>query len=459
MYGRTHLALKYLSQLIPPASSFLLPILTEIFPYASDSKRAHSAFVKNILKTIDYIPELRSDILALIADRLVKIDVQVQVDVEDLADDVENGLVQGIPKLKGKPSEGLTDSEDESNAESDDSDEELDPDTLRAKEIANNVEKLDMVMDMLFAYYDTSFPGVSADDREDLLLSQFSHIILQTYRSRHVQFLLFHFSQTSPASVDNFVGTCITIAFDKHRSAVMRQSAAAYLASFVARGNHVGPQIVRMVFEYLGLRLSELRADHERACRGPDLQRYSTYYSLVQALLYIFCFRWPALEVSSADEADSDSDLEEHNRVWIPGLKETLEQNIFSKLNPLKVCSPAIVTEFAKVANHLSVVFVYGLLETNKRLRLTRTVGVGERETALSGRKDEALQQLDGYFPFDPYHLPRSKRWVEADYRIWKGIPGLHDKDTAEDEESGSDEEAEDDSEGEEGTATDEGED
>lgn len=31
---------------------------------------------------------------------------------------------------------------------------------------------------------------------------------------------------------------------------------------------------------------------------------------------------------------------------------------------------------------------------------------------------------LEGYFPYDPYHLPISKHWIEDDYVEWKGIPG-----------------------------------
>jgi RNA polymerase I-specific transcription initiation factor RRN3 len=50
---------------------------------------------------------------------------------------------------------------------------------------------------------------------------------------------------------------------------------------------------------------------------------------------------------------------------------------------------------------------------------------------------DERSQQLDSYFPFDPYQLPRSKNWVEADYLTWQEIPGLNpdDSDDSEDDE------------------------
>jgi RNA polymerase I-specific transcription initiation factor RRN3 len=30
---------------------------------------------------------------------------------------------------------------------------------------------------------------------------------------------------------------------------------------------------------------------------------------------------------------------------------------------------------------------------------------------------------MEGYFPYDPYHLPASRHWVEEDYLEWKGIP------------------------------------
>ena len=49
----------------------------------------------------------------------------------------------------------------------------------------------------------------------------------------------------------------------------------------------------------------------------------------------------------------------------------------------------------------------------------------GARETALTNKKDGTGMQLDEYFPFDPYQLPKSKRWLAGDYREWKGIPGL----------------------------------
>ncbi|KAL9018935.1 MAG: hypothetical protein Q9185_003769 [Variospora sp. 1 TL-2023] len=460
-YARVHKTLQYLLQIIPSACRTLLSVLTKIFPHQSDSRRAHIVYVHHLLKITDYAPILQTDILALITERLVKIDLQVQEDLEEIAEDAEEGVVQRVPRAQSDMDKILDDSED-SDDESD-TDDEMDQDIRRTKKITKNVEKMDYILDMLFAYYDQQFAASSASSQAsslNVLLSQFQTIILPTHRSRHTQFLLFHFVQQSSAHVDVFVGLCAQTSFDKKRPAMVRQAAAAYLASFVARGLHVSSDIVREVWDYLSTELKRICRESEAGCRGPDPQRYSTYYALVQALLYIFCFRWRDLESGPDEDYDDDElpSIYSEERQWRPGVKEAFQLNLFSRLNPLKVCSPAIVTEFARIAHHLRVVYVYHLLETNKRIRLSRYYGSSSytqvnRETALTARRDEDHQHLDEYFPFDPYYLPRSKRWIEGDYREWKGIPGLDDEKAME---SASDEGEIEDSDVEEGTETEE---
>ncbi|KAL8995113.1 MAG: hypothetical protein Q9169_005096 [Polycauliona sp. 2 TL-2023] len=464
IYRRAHKVIQYLLQIIPSACRILLTIVTNIFPHQTDSRRAHIIFTHNLLRITEYAPVLQADILTLITERLIKIDLQVQEDLEDLAEEVEEGVVQHVPKVRSDINSFLDDSYDSDDSDDDsDTDDEMDEDTLRTETITKNVEKMDCMLDMLFTYYDQMIsaplpPGQI--DSAEILFSQFQTIILPTHRSRHTQFLLFHFVQQCPAHIDVFVGMCAQTSFDKKRPAMVRQAAAAYLASFVARGTHVSSDIVREVWDYISTELKKQVRESEPGCRGPDLQRYSTYYTLVQALLYIFCFRWRDF-VSGLDDDSEEDELPSiygGERHWRPGVKETLQLNIFSKLNPLKVCSPGIVTEFARIAHHLHVIYVYHLLETNKRIRLSNYVGSNSynqlnRETALSAKRQEENQHLDEYFPFDPYHLPKSKHWIEGDYREWTDIPGLDDEKTAESDSL--DEEVED-SDVEEGTGTEE---
>ena len=444
IYARAHKTIQYLIHLIPSASNTLRGILIILFPHQSDSRRAHIIYTQNLLKVLDYAPELRTDILALITDRLVKIDVQVQVDIEDLEEEIGDGLVQGIPQTRPDLLDEFENDSDISDEESD-SDEDDDLDERRTKAITRNVEKMDALLDILFSYYNQdispSKTGSGLATVVETLVSQFVTTILPTHRSRHTQFLLFHFVQQSSDDIDLFVGTCVHKVLDKKQPALIRQNAAAYLASFVARGDHVPSNIVRDVFDYISSELDRARKDSEPTCRGPDLRRYSSYYCLVQALLYIFCFRWRDLQLKDDEDVEEDvDDLEAsyfQSQQWKAGVKEAFSSNIFSKLNPLKVCSPAIVNEFARVAKHLGILYVYHLLETNKRIRLSQYAGATgpnmqygqiNRETALSANQDESHQHLDAYFPFDPYHLPKSKRWMEGDYREWTPIPGLDDE-------------------------------
>lgn len=444
VFARTHMALRYVMQLIPAGSGTLSPILSMLFPSDMDPARSNVAYTRNLLTLVTYTPELQADVLALITEKLVKIDVQIQVDMEDFEDEVGEDLVQDL-----SPEGDRVDDEDVDDGASDASDESIDAESQRVKTIKDNIYKLDGMIDMLFEFYAPPFANGTLDDKEnalDLLMSHFQTIILPTYRSRHTQFVLFHFSQSSPILVDRFATACIQLIFNKLQPGIMRQSAAAYLASFVARGAHVSGEVARDVFDLLGSHLTTMRDEYEPTCRGPDLRRYGPFYSTAQAMLYIFCFRWRDLTTAAYDAESEDQldELDPEDVTFPPSIKGVLHSAIYSKLNPLKVCSPPIVSEFARIAHHLRLLYVYPLLETNKRLRMTSFRNISamadprfyqvEREMRAG---DDLGYQLDAYFPFDPYHLPRSRRWLEGDYVEWRGIPGLDDRDDEDDTDSG----------------------
>jgi RNA polymerase I-specific transcription initiation factor RRN3 len=416
----------------------------------------HVDYIKSLLQLARYAPELKGEVLALVTERLVKIDVQIQVDMEDLEDDIEESLIKEMKRKKQNEEDSEDDASDSS--DSDSSDETSTPEERRQKELIESVKKMDAILDILFEYYHPIFAKgdwFDIDDTYNSLVSQFANIILPTYRSRHTQFLLFHFCQSSPELTDNFAGACSHLAFDKNRPQILRLASAAYLASFIARGAHVSPQLVRKVVALLCSHLENLRQSHEYSCTGPNLRRYGAYYGIAQALLYIFCFRWRDLIVRDDDDDDKfDEDLLLHgpDLMWHSSIRETLRRNVRCDLNPLKICSPVIVAQYARIANHLKFDFVFDKIEKNKRVRLSRAVvgggtygGYQERETALSAKKGEDGLQLDAYFPFDPYHLPKSKRWLSGDYIEWKDINGSNDDEDDDEESSDDDDELEED--------------
>lgn len=480
---RVHFALKYLLRLFPAAPGTLSPILKYKFPFIDSSRKLHMTFIHNLIRILDYAPELKSDILALITEKLVAIDVQTMVDLENENEDVVAAVSQA---LAYGDSDSDTDSDDDSDSDSSDEERPDDERYKRIEQCQQNIFKQDAILDVLFELYTPYFAdpeSTTAITMFDTLLSQFRNIILPTYRSRHTQFLLFHFAQTSEHLIDTFAGECVDLAFKSGRPAVLKQSAASFLASFVARGANVLPHVVRDVFNFIGVNLDIIRAENELNCRGPDLQRYGTFYATTQALLYIFCFRWRDLIVppgGSKFDADGneieveidDEDIVVNEIEWRHGVRELMTRTIYSKLNPLKICSPLIVNEFARTAKALEFMMVFPLLNANKKIRLSQ-FSAGNKELLRDamcgqdkkGSSGEAWHQLDAYFPFDPYQLPKSRRWVEGDYLDWRAVPGAAEMEGEEgggsDDDSGEeDDDEEDDSEEDEGeTATDEDED
>ncbi|EMD63019.1 hypothetical protein COCSADRAFT_37893 [Bipolaris sorokiniana ND90Pr] len=456
LLARVHETLVLILRYTPMVSSYLAPIIASTFPFSNESAKKHAEYIRNIYQVTEYAPEIRGEVLTLVTDKLCKIDAQMQMDMEDIDDDLEERLV-------GDAIHNEEDDDDMSDDGSVSSHESLEPEEQRLKDIKDTMLKLDIVMDVQFAYYDSIFEKgdlLEMDRTYQSLIAQFQSIIIPTYRSRHTQFIIFHFSQLSTDFMERFVDTCSHLAIDSNRPPLLRASACAYLASYIARGAHVPGFVVRNVFDLLCSQLERLRMLHEPKCTGPDLRRYGTYYAIAQALLYAFCFRWRDLIVTSDGSLPTDADIMYHEGdfEWHRSTLEIVRRNIFCKLNPLKICAPDIVKQFGRIAKHLRFTYVDTLVETNKRVRLARSLassyltGIGGRETALTGKKGEEAFLMDAYFPFDPYVLPRSKRWVEHDYVQWRPVPGMPvEKDEDDEDEEEEDDDDEDDEEDEEG--------
>lgn len=467
MRERLHSTLQYLLKMFPSAISVLENLLRTKFPFLDDSMRVHMAYIHNLLQVKEYVPDLAEDVFDMILDRVVKIDSQMQLDLEDTDDDITAAVMYALRENAQEDAAGWEDeADDDSDTESVDSDDlDYDQEAVRIKTLKDSVEKMDSMLDTLFDVYTPHFTNPGSDKAFDMfttILREFDQMVLPTYKSRHTQFLIFHFAQQHERLTDAFCGQLIASAFQSNTPNILKQAAAAYLASFVARGALVPRSLVRTIFLLLIHHLDQYRRKYEPLCRGPDLKRFHPYYSLVQATLYIFCFRWQDLVVSAPEFVDPEDpasyigqDLE-----WIGTARKDLSTHIFGKLNPLKVCAPVIVDEFAKLAHRLNFMYAYPLIESNKRIRLTQflsstySTGGALRDSGFD-TQEESFHQLDPYFPFDPYQLPVSKRWLAEDYVNWKSIPGLN----AEDDEDSDDFEDDDDEDVledlEEGTATD----
>ena len=330
---RVHTTVRYILQLVPSASGTLSSILTSKFPFAADTEKAHVRYVRNLLRVTEYAPELTTEVLDLIMERLVKIDVQVQIDIEDLEEELEEGVIPderfGQKQIDGE--------DDFSDVESISSEESLDEEEKRVSAIKASVTKLDTIIDVMFSHHDPTFSKPTTLVSQSMfthLLTQFRRTILPTNRSRFAQFVLFRFAQRSPELVSRFVDTCIEVLTEKTRASFLRTSAAAYLASFTARGAQVSSSTVIYVFDTLAAYADRLRKEYEPSCREPGAKKGTVYYSTIQALLYIFCFRWRDLLNDPDDyiEEPDDDLFDGGDLTWAPGIKEAFTRNFMSKV-------------------------------------------------------------------------------------------------------------------------------
>ena len=78
-------------ELVPTAAhSTFFPALVAEFPNKSEKQLAHTTYLTNLLRVVEYAPSLRSKILAMVIERIIKIDIEIQADIEDLEEDEGN---------------------------------------------------------------------------------------------------------------------------------------------------------------------------------------------------------------------------------------------------------------------------------------------------------------------------------------------------------------------------------
>lgn len=452
--------IRYITQLVPLASTTLAQRLASKLDFEFRKADERMTYVQSFMQLIQYTPEVTPDILTSILRQLIKLDTAIQTDLDDEDDDVEDDILQHMSSSqtmayseRRRLSPTSTSDEDEYASPSDDSESEDEEDkdeaTTRRKNLREAVRQVDIIMDILFEYYAelTSTSNLETrDNAVEQLIAQFNSLILPTHRSRHPQFLIFHFAQASPTRVDRFVTNCISILLDQKYSSVIRHAAAAYFSGFVGRGKNVSPALVHDCLDLLCDQIDDLRQKHEPMCLSPDLKKYGDFYAMFQAVMYIFCFRWKELDVNYLSDAE-DSELEDNDdRPYeLPyEMKSKLQAAMYSRLNPLRVCTPEIVEQFAKITHALGLFFIYPKIEENKRVRVAtswRSIGdidinAPDRDMSWVGENG----MLEGYFPYDPYHLPISKHWIEGDYVEWQGIPGEAQEDSDSEDEDVDDE-------------------
>ncbi|KZP04571.1 RNA polymerase I-specific transcription initiation factor RRN3 [Athelia psychrophila] len=486
VYDRLHYLLRHVLSLIPTLPSTLQPLLVHNFPHKRQNQVSQVTYIRNLLRVTQYCPELADRILATIVDRAIQIDVEIQVELEEL-DEVEDAPDGDVFELD--PFDTVVGQEEDNTDSDNDSDDgnisEISSDagsanddvphgpelSADARHIQEMVGKLDAILTLIFDHFssfnasvsprvspsstrknsplsdslelDGLAPSLVSVDRGKAvrraqfytLLSIFDRTIIRTFKSRYTQFLVFWYSSLDPEFSDLFQGLLVSKALlEPDQPAVTRAAAASYIASFVSRAQFVDREGARRVTGVLCAFLrSHLDAFDAIVFAGvalPNMAHHSVFYAVAQAVFLIFCFRWRDLEEDPCD----DEELVEASagKKWMPELN-ILKRVVTSALNPLKVCSSNVVMQFARVSQATNFVYCYSIMKDNRRSEY----GSSERGPAvkMSLFTDSMHAELNTFFPFDPYRLPRSNSYIEGVYREWSAVAmDVDEEDEDEDE-------------------------
>lgn len=405
---------------IPTSISMIPQVLQKNFPHhISSSNSELTNYVHNLVKIIRYCPELQFEIWQMIIESSIKMDTDLQTSLDDVDDEEIEEL------LNDEEDEVASDSEDESDDESgddesgdDESDDESDDEewvTAPTTDIKSLLNKLDSVISLLLTSTRDSFTLEELNNGNGVNLfntinSLFKSHILPTHFTKLIQFVLFHVTQYQPELADSFLVLLIDVAFNPTEILEKRLKAMQYLSSYIARAKGLSRHQVVFIVSYLVGWLNKFILEREQEVESGGMERFKLFYAAFQALLYIFCFRYEIL----LKECD---------------LEMFFQRAILTKFNPLKFCDETVVFIFAKLAAKLNVCYCYSIIEHNKRERILQTNGLPSAVGNFK-QKQEFLD-LEGYFPFDPLILPKSKKIIQENYNEWC--------DTEEDDESADD--------------------
>ena len=274
-------------------------------------------------------------------------------------------------------------------------------------QIKQSMMKLEAILLPLYRRLD-SLPRESPKGRLNesesymrLLLTCFDQLILPTRHSRYVHFLLFYLTSFNHNFVDLFLGYLLTVITEERNGYKphLRVAASTYCASFLARAKWLDPQVVRDTVtvllawarQELELRLDQVVADTP--------SRRVVWYSVIQSLLYVFCFQWHIFR-------SYDGKTGEATTWWAPVL--ILPRLVLSTWNPLWHCDANVVKRFASIAHQTKFMYCYTIIEKNKQLYHWRRI---------NGHVEDI--RLESFFPFDPYPLEVTSSFIHPLYREW----------------------------------------
>lgn len=446
IYNRVLQSIVEIHNIIPLSRESICLIAKKTMPYFKKHVHVHAVFTYNLLLLAEFLPHLRVQLLEIVIANMVKIDLiapRSELDTEekdDGLDDInpEEDKMEAIDDIFSMD----VDENNENDNENDDKP------NLKQKMSHGAGHALDVLIKIMLRYIHLTCHGqqlknqnrfnhqsyrkcnldgvvpISADDGRTLgchcggkhhnldslkllykdLKGVFSNIILATHHSAHVQFIVFYILAIRPGLGSFFLEYLRKEQFeDPSCPRIVRRNAMAYIGSLLARGKFIPFSTIHSLLETICSWCTSYLTNQEKYCTKnfADIDIHAPFYYACQTIFYVFAFRYK-------EYTQSKTRLELAKSLNLGHL-------VNSCLNPLRMCTPAVVSNFASITRHYDLVYCYTIMENNKRSTAALP------SASMHGSKN--TESLEMFFPFDPYLLLRSKVCIAPHYRVFDGMP------------------------------------
>ncbi|XP_055376833.1 RNA polymerase I-specific transcription initiation factor RRN3 [Condylostylus longicornis] len=387
-----------LTNVMPILNTIVCETLENLFPYFKKPPYQIGGYIYNCLWLLRYRPDFMNVVIDLLIRNLLKMDVNA-------------------------PRNEIEEAEDEYNTNNDIAEEAMfqiegfsgDTAVTMVHEVA---EVLDVCLKQLFEFskkiYDDSIDSSRHKKRGKLnfsnyfsiLLEVFGTVILPSHNTHHVQFLIFHCCSFKFSLAEKFLTFLWEKIINPNVSAPIRQVSIGYLASFLSRAKYIPLSAIKNYLLLLSNWAHQYIERSDSIRSNNSLKANLVFFAVCQAIFYIIAFR-------SRELTKDKSSLLFLQSLRLPAL-------VTCTFNPLRVCLPAIATAFAGVTRTYQLAYCHTILERNARRKLA-TVYANELMTPE--------ECLDTFFPFDPYLLKKSGKFVAPLYLQYQAndIEETHD--------------------------------
>ena len=237
-----------------------------------------------------------------------------------------------------------------------------------------------------------------ATDKFLEFLDMFELYLLITFESNYVQFIMFYlcsFMEVYPSFVELFLSTLIRIIKDEEKSTIIRINSAKYLCSFLTRAKFIPFNVlndtVGFIIEFLEEYISRNK-DRQLKRSQSQYIAYEFFHYVVQAMILVLWFRLDSfVEHRSVDHANRFTEL---------------SMEIQKYFHSFDYMSAKTLHLFEKFLNKLKP----GCTFTNEIHEL-----VASKSLNLS-----VEAQLEDKFPFDPYFIGHSSKYLVENYIFYE---------------------------------------